>query len=86
LALGDASPGWIAGFYGAAILLLAAAGAAAGLGLAFLALLALAGLHLAWQVRSWRPDDPADCLMRFRSNKWFGLAVLLAIVAGRAAG
>jgi 4-hydroxybenzoate polyprenyltransferase len=85
LALGRASRRWVAGFYAAAFLLLAGAGAAAQLGSAFLAVLALAGLHLAWQARAWRPDDPADCLARFRSNKWFGLIVLAAIAAGRLA-
>ena len=35
-----------------------------------------------WQ--AWRVDtnDPADCLAKFRSNKWLGWIVFAAIVAG----
>jgi len=43
------------------------------------ALLAVAGLHLAWQIVTLRPDDAANCLTRFRSNRDFGLLVLVAI-------
>jgi len=46
-------------------------------------LMTAALLQLAWQVGTWRPDDPADCLVKFKSNRWFGWLVLGAIVAGR---
>lgn len=82
LRLGDRSKAWVAGFYAAAFALFLSAGVAAGLpGWWALALLP-AGLHLAWQARGWRLDDPADCLARFRSNRWFGWLVLAAVVAG----
>jgi 4-hydroxybenzoate polyprenyltransferase len=53
--------------------------------LAVLALLPMA-LHLARQVATLRPDDPADALSRFRSNRFAGLLMFLAcLVVGTAA-
>lgn len=42
------------------------------------ALLALAGLHFLWQIKKWEPDDPANSLHFFKSNRNAGLLVLLA--------
>jgi 4-hydroxybenzoate polyprenyltransferase len=83
LRLGDATPRWLVGFYGGALALIAAAGWLAGLSWPFWPLLAAAGLQLAWQIRSVRIDDGADCLDKFKSNRFFGWALLAAIVAGR---
>lgn len=83
LRLGDQSKIWIYGFYTLTWGGLMVAGLLAGLGPAFQAVLTLAGLHLAWQVATWIPDDQSDCLAKFRSNRWFGWIVLAAIVAGR---
>ena len=83
LRLGDATPRWVGGFYAGMMALTAAAGWAAGLGWAFYPLLAVAGLQLAWQVRRGDIDDAADCLAKFKSNRWFGWLVLAAILAGR---
>ncbi|GEP56802.1 4-hydroxybenzoate octaprenyltransferase [Reyranella soli] len=47
----------------------------------FVGLLAIA-LHFAWQIALLKPGDPADCLMRFKSNNWLGLLLTVAIVAG----
>jgi 4-hydroxybenzoate polyprenyltransferase len=65
------------------VVLLAASGVAAGLSAWFAPVLILPAVLLARQV--WRLDvnDPALCLALFRSNKWVGLAVGLALVAGR---
>ena len=63
--------------------LLTASAILAGLGGAFALWAPLATLQLAWQVTMWRQDDPADCLAKFKSNRWFGWLVLAAIVAGR---
>jgi len=82
LKLGAASRRWLVAFYTLTILLLAAAGALAGLGWAFYLLLIPAALQLAWQVRDVDLDDPADCLTKFKSNRLFGLIVFAAIVAG----
>jgi len=83
LRLGDASRMWIGLFYAGFFILAVMAGLLTLLGWAYFALLPLAALHAVWQVRGWQPDDPADCLRRFRSNRDFGLLVLLALVAGR---
>jgi 4-hydroxybenzoate polyprenyltransferase len=85
LRLGRDSRAWIVGFYGTTLAGLLLGLLAAGLqGPLWLPLLALAALQLAWQAATWRLDDPADCLSKFRSNRWFGWLVLAAIVAGRA--
>jgi 4-hydroxybenzoate polyprenyltransferase len=46
-------------------------------GLALVALLPMAG-HLLWQVARLQPDDGADALARFRSNRFAGLLLFLA--------
>jgi 4-hydroxybenzoate polyprenyltransferase len=68
--------------YALATALFGLAGALAGLGPVFYVVLGLALGHLMWQ--AWRVDtnDPADCLAKFRSNKWLGWIVFAAIVAG----
>ena len=83
LKFGAATGSWLAAFYGGTVTLLAAAGVHAGLHPAYFAGLALAGLHLAWQVRSLDLNDAKVCLARFKSNRDFGLIVLAAIIAGR---
>ena len=79
---GAASKPWVAGFYGLAWVGLIVAALIAGQPWWVAALIAAAGGHLVWQVRGWRMDDPADCLMRFKSNRDFGLVVTLALLAG----
>lgn len=82
LLLGERTPAWLAAFYGATLLLVAAAGALAGKGWPFwLGLLAAAWL-LARQLRALRLDDPADCLARFRANRDVGLTVFAALALG----
>jgi 4-hydroxybenzoate polyprenyltransferase len=81
--LGAATPRWLWGFYAAALALLGAAGALAQMGPGFYLVLVLAGAQLAWQVRTLDLDDPSSCLVRFRSNREFGLLVFLALLAGK---
>jgi 4-hydroxybenzoate polyprenyltransferase len=83
LLFGDASPRWIAGFYAVALLLLRLAGAACHLGPAFRWGLLAAACHAAVQLTLWRPEDPGNCLRRFKANRDFGLIVLAAIVLGK---
>jgi 4-hydroxybenzoate polyprenyltransferase len=40
-----------------------------------------AALHLAWQLRVWMPDDAASSLRVFKSNRDFGILVLLGLAA-----
>src|SRR5690606_6851713 len=74
---------FVAGFYAAAALLWLAAGLMAGGGWIF-ALLWLAPVALlGWQVATLDPGDSGNCLIRFRSNHWVGLALTLALVVDR---
>ena len=54
-------------------------------GLGRIAWLAVAGVafHLAWQIALVDIDDPADCLQKFRANRWLGWIVFAGILAGR---
>lgn len=82
--LGSCTLPWLAGFYAVALICIARVEIAAGGGrMLFLLLLVPAALHLAWQVRSLEIDHPANCLVRFRANRDFGLLVLAAIVVAR---
>ncbi len=76
----------VAVFYVATVALLVAAGFLAGLSAVFVAGVALAAGFAAQQIRAWRPDDPADCLYRFKGQKWFGLLVLAGVILGQALG
>ena len=71
-------------FYALALSAIAAAGIVAGLSQWFLAGMGIATIHAAWQAATVKLGDPSDCLAKFKSNAWFGLIVLAAIVAGRA--
>ena len=85
LALGSATRPALFAFYAAAIALWAAAALAADLAAPIWPALGLAALHLAWQAAALRIDDPADCLAKFRTNRWTGWLVLIGIVAARIA-
>lgn len=69
--------------YGCTVLLLVAAGLAAGLGALYLLVLILPAAMLARQVWRLDVDDGPLCLALFKNNKWVGLAVGLALIAGR---
>jgi 4-hydroxybenzoate polyprenyltransferase len=83
LALGAATRPALFAFYAAAIALWSAAAVAAGLAWPIWPPLALAAMHLAWQAATVRIDDPADCLAKFRANRWTGWLVLAGIVAAK---
>jgi 4-hydroxybenzoate polyprenyltransferase len=83
LALGAATRPALYAFFAAAIVLWGAASLAAGLAWPFWPCLALAALQLAWQAATVRIDDPADCLAKFRANRWTGWLMLLGIVGAR---
>jgi 4-hydroxybenzoate polyprenyltransferase len=65
------------------VALLVASGLMAGLSLWFLVVLILPAALLAREVIALDVNDPGLCLALFKSNKWVGLAVGLALVAGR---
>jgi 4-hydroxybenzoate polyprenyltransferase len=81
LALGARTRPWLFVFYAAAVVLWGAAGAVIGLAWPFWLALALVLLQLCWQAVTVDIDDSADCLVKFRSNRWTGWLLLLGIVA-----
>jgi 4-hydroxybenzoate polyprenyltransferase len=85
IALGSRTRPWLFAFYGAALLLWAAAGHVAGLGVMFRIGLAAAAGQLTWQAARVATDHPADCLAKFRSNRVVGWLMLAGIVAGHLA-
>lgn len=60
--------------------MLGISGMLADLHWSYFILLGLAGIHLGWQVATVKLDDAANCLRRFKSNRDYGLLVLVAIV------
>ena len=80
LLFGERTPSMLAGFYACAVALIAAAGFMAGGGMIFAAGLIAFGAHLAWQVTRLDIDDPAHCLMLFKSNRDAGLILFGAML------
>lgn len=83
LKLGDKTRPALVAFYGLTLALIGTAGYLSGLSWAFYAVLALAGLHLVWQITTVDLDEGAECLAKFRSNRDFGLLVFAAILVGK---
>jgi len=78
LRFGSQSRIWIARFYTASWLLFLLAFVTAGAGPLSLIVLLGAGVHFRWQLKRWIPEDSASSLAVFRSNRDFGLILLLA--------
>ena len=84
LALGKLTKPFVAAMYLMTLGLIAYAGARIITpGWPSLAVLALAGLHMIWQVMTLEINSPANCLRRFRANRDFGLLVLAALLLQR---
>ncbi|HEY8963793.1 MAG TPA: 4-hydroxybenzoate octaprenyltransferase [Alphaproteobacteria bacterium] len=73
---GDQSKKWVALFYGAAILLLAAAFAAGGLNIIAIAALLAPAAYMAGTVRRWDMSDQLSSLTTFQSARNTGLLIL----------
>lgn len=82
LRFGPATRNWLIFFYAAAMLGIGIAAMGAGAGWPFLIAWVLASLHAAWQIRRLDIDDPARCLVLFRSNRDLGLIIFAGLVAG----
>ena len=82
LRLGSAAPRAVTGFYAASLGMALAAGWLAGLGPLFTIGAAGLGIHLAWQARRMRIDNPALALVLFKSNTTAGAFLFLALAAG----
>jgi 4-hydroxybenzoate polyprenyltransferase len=79
LLFGERTKPMLSAFYGLAVILIGAAGLAAGGGIVFgLGLVAFAG-HLAWQIRRLDIDDPDLCLMLFKSDRDAGLILFAGL-------
>ena len=48
----------------------------------YFAVLAAVALHFVWQIALLKPNDPADCLFKFKANALVGWLLLAAIAAG----
>ena len=83
LKFGGQTKPWLAGFSVATIVLFEIAMALAHLGWPAMLAVAAVTLHLTWQILTVELDDPADCLAKFRSNRWIGWLLLIGIVAGQ---
>ncbi|HEX3991301.1 MAG TPA: 4-hydroxybenzoate octaprenyltransferase [Acetobacteraceae bacterium] len=81
---GERTRPFLAACYGATVLLFGLAGWSSGLGLWFIAALALPAGLLAWQVASLNIHDPGRCLKLFRANREVGLAFAFALLVGMA--
>ncbi len=72
---------WVGLFYAACLIFLLSAGIFQGFGLIYGGGLVLAALFMAVQLKKWNPDDPANCLRRFKANQIFGGIVWASILA-----
>lgn len=79
LALGEATPIWVAVFYTIALMLILMAGILASGNLLIILFLMPAALQMLWQIRQLDIHNPDRCLRIFKSNREFGLLVLLAL-------
>jgi 4-hydroxybenzoate polyprenyltransferase len=77
---GERTKPLLASFSAAACVLIAIAGFGAGGGIAFALGLAAFAAHLAWQVHRLDINDPALCLMLFKSNRDAGLILFAGLV------
>ena len=81
LALGGQTRPWLFAFYALAVALWAVAGLAAGIAWPYFLALLLVLAQLFWQARQVDTEDSADCLAKFRSNRYAGWLLLIGIVA-----
>lgn len=82
LLFGENSPKWVKRFYEMTTLFLVFAVLLQNGGLWTSMLILAACAHLLWQLTEWKPEDPASSLNIFRSNRDFGLLILLALGFG----
>jgi 4-hydroxybenzoate polyprenyltransferase len=76
--LGDNARRGVGAFYGVAVLLLIAALVLRRPDALVIVALLPAAIHLAWQTGRLKPDDAAEALMLFRTNRFAGLLIFLA--------
>jgi len=67
-------------FFGGATALFALSFFLAGVGLAAYVGLAVGASQLGWQIATLRPDETANCLARFRSNRFYGWILFVGLL------
>jgi 4-hydroxybenzoate polyprenyltransferase len=77
---GENTKPMLSAFYALAVLLIAAACLSAGAGVLTFIGVALFAVHLAWQVVRLNVNDPALCLVLFKSNRDAGLILFAGLV------
>lgn len=82
LALGARTVPFLWVVYPLALAGIAGGGILVGLGPLFYIGLAVGALQLLWQIRTLDIDNPKDCLSKFKSNRYFGWIVTVAILLG----
>jgi 4-hydroxybenzoate polyprenyltransferase len=80
LLFGPRTKPMLAVFYCAAIILIGAAGFAAGAGLVFVFGLGAFALHLGWQIARLDIGDPDNCLAVFKSDRDAGLILFAGLL------
>lgn len=81
LRFGRATAAWLTGFAVLALAFWVLAGLLLAIAWPWYAAVALAGLHMAWQIATLDIDDPRGCLARFRANRWLGLILVAGALA-----
>lgn len=81
LTFGKATKTWLTLFYSVTLISLFISGWLIGANLIFFTSIGLASLHASWQITTLNIDNPANCLIRFRSNGLFGLIILVGFIA-----
>lgn len=72
---------WLSGFAVAALAGWTWAGISLDAGWPYFAAVGATGAHFAWQICQLRPADCADCLAKFKSNRWVGAILFAGVVA-----
>lgn len=80
--LGEHTQLFVAVVYILSLLLLTAAGLMAEMTWFFYLMIGIAGLQFIWQIATLRIDNPANCLIRFKSNRDVGLLIFLGALIG----
>ncbi len=82
LALKENTKKYLFIFYGLANILLWFTGIIAGLNIYFYIILVLSLFQLLWQIITLDINNPEDCLIKFKSNRYYGLVILFAYCLG----
>lgn len=78
LLFGDKARFLVAGFYAGGFVLWIIAALLAGAGAIFVVAALVAAGILGWQVLTFDPQQPMNCLKRFKANHYVGLALMIA--------